>query len=174
MDRPNRKRLLKIGGVMILASLVLFSISVYLIDSNLVSSNNVIISANSTYTLPKGMVSAGDDIDYTINSNLNGFNLTSYVSYDSGATAAYVNATNSSSVTNVVVSQYSGNISLVVVNHGPGAINVDVSIGTVDYATLVTTIFGFVLLPSGIVLVGIYSYSRHVERRKEKLLRGFD
>ncbi len=173
MDRPNRRRLLKIGGILIIVSIVLFSLSVYLIDQNTVNAQNVTIGPGSSYTLFKGQISAGDDIDYSVTTTLNPFNVTSYLKFDTGATAAYVNATNSSSVTNVIVSHSSGNVSLVIVNTGSGSISVDLSVGSVDYATLLTLVFGFVLLPSGIVLVGIYAYSRYVERKKEKLLRGF-
>ena len=174
MDRPNRRRLLKIGAIFILVSIVLFSLSVYLIDSNTVTQKSITIVPGGSYNLLKGHVSAGDDIDYSITTTtLNTFNVTSYLQYDTGATAAYANATNSSSVTNVIVSHYSGNLSLVIVNKGSSTIYVSASIGSIDYVTLLTLVFGFVLLPSGIVLVGIYSYSRYVERKKEKLLRGF-
>lgn len=174
MDRPNRKRLLKIGGVMILASILLFSASIYLIDSNVASQNNISIPAGSSYTLHKGTISAGDDIDYSVSSNLNGLDVAAYVLFDHGVTAGYTNSTNSTRLSNVIVSPVSGNASLVIVNHGTGTINVDASIGSVDYLTLITTVFGFVLLPSGIALIGIYFYARRVERRKEKLLRGFE
>ncbi len=173
MDRPNRKRLLKIGGVLIIVSVVLFTLSVYLINTNTVSAQNVTILPGTTYTLSKGHISAGDDIDYSITTTLNPFNVTSYLKYDTGSTAAYVNATNSSSVTNVIVSHSAGNVSLVIVNTGQQSISVDVSVGSVDYFTLLTLVFGFVLLPSGIVLVGIYSYARYVERKKEKLFEGY-
>lgn len=165
---------MKIGGVMILASILLFSASVYMIDSNTAAQNNVSISAGSTFTLHKGLVSAGDDIDFTVTSNLNGFNITAYVLFDHGVTAGSTSSTNSTSISNVIVSPVSGNASLVIVNHGAGTINVDASIGNVNYLTLITTVFGFVLLPSGIALVGIFFYSRRVERAKEKILRGFE
>lgn len=174
MERPNRKRMLKLGGVMILVSILLFSASIYLIDANTVSHNNVSIPAGSSFSMLKGHVSAGDDIDYSVTSNLNGLNVTTYLSYDTGVTTTHVTSSNVSRVTSVVVAPASGNLSLVIVNNGPSAINVDISIGSVDYVTLMTTVFGFVLLPSGIALIGIYIYARRVEKRKEKLLRGFE
>lgn len=173
MDRPNRKRILKLGVILLAASIVLFSLSVYLLDSNSVRNDSITIGPGSSYTLVKGHINAGDDIDYSITTNVNNINVTSYLSYDTGATAAHVNATNTSSVTSTIVSPYTGNVSLVIVNTGSSTISVDASVGTVNYVTLVTLVFGFVLLPSGIALVGIYYYSRIVERRKEKLLRGF-
>ncbi len=175
MDRPNRKRLLQIGAILIVASLVLFALSVYIIDSNAVSKKNITIGPGSTYTLVKGHVSAGDDIDYSIASptGLNATSISSYLSFDTGDTAGYVNATNTSSITNVVVSPYTGNVSLVITNNGPSTIVVDASVGIVDYVSLMTIVFGIALLPSGFALAGIYYYSRHVERKKEKLLRGF-
>lgn len=173
MDRPNRKRLQKIGIVLVIVSVLLFSLSVFLIYSNTAHASNVSIGPGSSYTLNMGNVSAGDDIDYSVSTNLQMFNLTTYLSYNTGASAGYVNVTNSSSVTKVIVSPDSGNVSLVIKNTGSYTINVDASIGIVDYYTLVSLVFGFVLLPSGIVILGVYYYSRYVERQKEKLLRGF-
>ncbi len=175
MDRPNRKRLQQVGIVLIAASLVFFALSVYIIDSNSVHQNYISISPGSTYTLAKGQVSAGDDIDYSIISptGTNATSVSAHLSYDTGAAAAYVNATNTASITKVVVSPYTGNVSLVITNNGASTIIVDASVGVVNYLSLMTIVFGIALLPSGFALVGIYFYSRRVERRKEKLLRGF-
>lgn len=171
MDRPKRSRALKIGAAFIVASLVLFSLSVYLIESNTASANNVKIAPGSSYTLSNGYVSAGDDIDYTVTTNLAAFNITTYLTVSSGSSFGNESAVQKSSLTGVVVSTASGNVSLIIKNTGSQAISVDATVGKIIYTTLLSVIFGLVLLPSGIVLVGVYYYSRHVERRKERRLR---
>lgn len=173
LDRPKRSRILKIGGVLIIASLVLFSISIYLVESNTSSVNNVQIAPGSTYKFVNGNVTAGDDIDYTVTSNLIAFNITTQLVVSSSSPFGNETALQKSSLTNVVVSPSSGTISLFIKNTGNQTINIDASVGTIGYPTLLTVIFGFVLLPSGIVLVALFYYSRHVERRKERRFREF-
>lgn len=176
MDRPNRRRLLRIGIVMIVVSIVLFSLSVYLIDSNTAHENTVYIDPGTTYTLLKGHVDAGDDIDYSVilpTGAANSTHITAFLSFSSGGTAGYVNSTNTSSTSKVLVSPYTGNVSLVITNKGSSTIIVNAAVGIVSYGALLTIVFGIALLPSGIALMGIHYYSRIVERRKEKLLRGF-
>lgn len=173
MDRPKRSRILKIGGILIVASIVLFAVSVYLIESNTTSASSISIAPGNTYTLTGGFVNSGDDIDYTVTSNFSTFNITAFVSITSGTIFGNETAVKKSSLTGVYVSPGSGNISLTIRNTGTQTINIDASIGTIGYSTLLTVIFGFVLLPSGIVLVGVYYYSRHAERRKEKRLREY-
>ena len=173
MERPARSRIRKIGALMMIASLVLFSLSVYLVDSNTASASNVTIAPGNSYTLTKGYVSAGDDIDYTVTSNLAAFNITTHLAVDSISSFGNETAIQKSSITDVVVSHSSGNVSLVITNTGAHSISVDASLGTIGYPTLLSVIFGFVLLPSGIALLGLYYYSRHIERRKERRLREY-
>jgi hypothetical protein len=173
LERPRRNRIAKIGAVFIIASMVLFSLSVYLVTSNTSLANNVTIAPGSSYTLSDGYVSAGDDIDYTVSTNLASFNITTYLFVSSGNSFGNGSATQKSSLTGVVVSPSSGNVSLVIKNTGSQSINVDASVGKIVYTTLLTVVTGLVLLPSGIVLVGLYYYSRHVEKRKERRLREY-
>lgn len=173
MERPRRGRILKIGIVLIIASVVLFSLSAYLVKSDTSSSHNIKISPGGTYALREGYVNAGDDIDYTVTSTIAAFNVTTQLSLASGGLFGNETATQKSSLTDVVVSPASGNVTLLIKNTGSQAISIDASVGSIGYPTLLTVIFGFVLLPSGIVLVGINFYSRHVERRKERRLREF-
>ena len=173
LDRPRRNRIAKIGAVLIIASLVLFSLSVYLVTSNTTSANNVTIAPGSSYTISNGYVSAGDDIDYTVTTNLASFNITTSLTVSSGTSFGNENATQKSSLTEVVVSPGSGNVSLVIKNTGSQSINVDATVGKIVYTTLLAVVTGLVLLPSGIVLVGLYYYSRHVENRKERRLREY-
>lgn len=173
LERPRRSRIIKLGAILIIASLVLFSLSVYMVESNTVSTKSVSIGPGGTYTLTDKNVSAGADIDYTITSTLTSFNVTTYLAVSSGSHFGNDSATQKSSLTGVVVSPSSGVLTLTIKNTGSQTINVDISVGTIGYGTLLTIVFGLVLLPSGIVLVGIYYYSRHVERRKERRLREF-
>ena len=173
LERPRRGRIMKIGAIFIIASLALFSVSVYLVESNSASASGISVSPGSSYTLSGKYVNAGDDIDYTVTSTLAAFNISVYVSVSSGSAFGKETALQKSSLTGVYVSPATGNVSLVIKNTGPRSINIDASIGTIGYPTLLTIIFGFVLLPSGMVLVGLYYYSRHVERRKERRLREY-
>ena len=174
MERPSKRRLLKIAIIFIIVSVVLFSVSIYLIDSNFVTKNGVSINSGSSYVFPKGHVNAGDDIDYTVTSKSGNMNVSVYFLYDTGASSGYANATSQLSLSNVIVSKYSGNFSLVIVNQGNSPLTVDLSIGTIGYLTIVSTVFGFVLLPSGIVLLAVNAYSRFVNRRREKLIEEFE
>ena len=171
LERPRRSRIIRIGALLIIASLVLFSLSVYLVESNTASAQNISIGPGGSYTLTDRNVSAGDDIDYTVTSTLTTFNVSAYLYVSSGSHFGSENATQKSSLTGVVVSPGSGVLSLTVRNTGSQTINIDVSVGTIGYTTLLTIITGLVFLPSGVVLVGIYYYSRHVERRKERRFR---
>jgi hypothetical protein len=49
---------------------------------------------------------------------------------------------------------------------------VDVTITNIGYLYLIGAIFGFILLIVGIVMIGLNSYARLAERRREKN-RGF-
>lgn len=174
MDRPNRRKLLRIGVILIVVSVVLFGVSVLLIEGNVSTANNVSISPGSSYTLSAGHVQSGDDVDYKVLSNLADFNATVYVSYGNGDTAGQINITNSPSGSDVFVSQESGNISLVIHNPGSKAISIDASMGSIGYQAILTTVFGFVLILSGGSLIGVYFYSRYMEKRKEKFREQFD
>ncbi len=172
-ERPRRGRILKIGAILIIVSLALFSVSVYLVESNSTSASGVNISPGGSYTLSGKYVNAGDDIDYTVTSNVAAFNISAYVSVSSGSSFGNETALQKSSLTGVYVSPATGNISLIIKNTGSQTISVDASLGTIGYPTLLTIIFGFVLLPSGMVLIALYYHSRHVERRKERRLREY-
>lgn len=174
MYRPGRRRILRIGLVMILVSVVLFSASVYLIGSNSLTKDNIKVSPGSTYMLSGITASTGADIDYTVTSAESSMNVTTYILYTSGASDGFANTSNSYSVSKVIVSKYSGEASLVIVNHGNQTLNLHATLGSIDYVSLVTTIFGFVTLVGGAALIGLFAYSRYADRKKEKMLREYN
>lgn len=171
MDRPNRKRLLQIGAILVIVSVVLFSLSVYLVNANTVTKKGIAIAPGASYHLSKGGVSAGDDMYYGVSPTIitNYSSVTSYLEYGTGATAAYMNASNSATINKVFVSPYSGNVSLVIVNNGANTIYVNANLGIMGYPVLISIVLGIALLPSGAALIIIHFYAKRVEKRKEKI-----
>jgi heme/copper-type cytochrome/quinol oxidase subunit 2 len=74
----------------------------------------------------------------------------------------------SSTVSGIVVSNSSGNWSLVVFNHGSEKAAVSATFSDLTFSMLFLIVFGIVLIPSGLVIIYIYFYSRKVEKRREK------
>jgi hypothetical protein len=70
------------------------------------------------------------------------------------------------------VADSSGNWTLVITNNAHTSAVVDVTITNIGYLYLIGAIFGFILLIVGIVMIGLNSYARLAERRREKN-RGF-
>lgn len=174
MYRPNKKRILKIGIVLVLVSAVLFSMSMYLLAANSLTRDNINIAPGSSYTLSKIITNTGADIDYTITSTQGSLNVTAYILYGNGATDGYSNVSNQYSISKVIVSKHSGDASLVIVNNGNQTLGLHATLGSIDYVTLITTIFGFVILVSGAGLIALYAYSRYADRKKEKMLREYN
>ena len=168
MFRPRKKKLLKFAVLLIIVSVTLFSYSVYSIEQGITKQTNVTIGSGSVHTIKKINVSAGDDLEYSINSQGSRINVSAFLISPDNSNVGYLNVSDYSG-SKVIVTTSSGNWTLFIKNNGNSQIVVDISLGDISYLTLVSTIFGFVLLPSGIALLIIYSYARVKERKREKL-----
>lgn len=174
MFRPNRRRIMKIGIVLIIASVVLFSISMVQFSLGTSNYKNLQIGPSSTVKFYKNSVSAGGDLEYSLEpvsvnyTTATGYNLTSYLISPSGQ--VFANSTMAGNgVSHVIIPATSGNWTLVVINNNANSVaNVSITYGQVDYFTIFTTVFGFVLLPSGIALVGLYYYSLREEKKRDR------
>lgn len=264
MIRPNRRRLRRIGLVMIVASLVLFGVSALVLShgtseysitvkpgsssvlnkpgvstgddltykvsfyqnvnvtANLMEPNGTVYSSLSFYTMPTGSnsllasvsgnwtlqivnnggyavnlslsldnlnhnpvlinpgskvefytnnVQSDSNIQYSMGLNLNPDLHTSLVSPD-GTVHSYLNLTSVTSGSHTIIVPASGTWGLHVDNNGSLPVNVSVTIGDASYAALGMTIFGFVLLPSGIALIVVHVYAARQEKKRNRL-RGF-
>lgn len=168
MFRPNRRRILKIGIILIIASLVLFSVAMVQFSLNTSNYNDIKINPGSSLTFHKNSVLAGDDLEYSVESSSSSYNISSYLLSPSGS--HYANQSSvSHSVSEVIIPSTGGNWTLVIVNNDLSSpINVSITYGQVGYITIFTTVFGFVLLPSGIALIGLHAYASHSEKKRNR------
>ena len=74
----------------------------------------------------------------------------------------------SSTLSETVVSNTSGNWSLVILNHGDKNALLSATFSDLNFEMIFLIVFGIVLIPSGLVLIYIYFYSRKMERRRER------
>ena len=169
MFRPRKKKLLKFAALLIIMSVTLFSFSVYSIEQGITKQNSVTIGPGSVHAITKINVSAGDDLEYSVSSQGSSLNISAFLVSPDNSSTGYLNISGGYSGSKVIVAPLSGNWTLMIRNNGNSQAVVDISLGDVSYLTLMSTIFGFVLLPSGIALLIIYSYARVKERRREKL-----
>lgn len=169
MLRPNRKKLNRIGLILIVASVVLFSVSIALLMQATTTYSNVVVQPGQSSNFYKAGVSAGDDLHYSIQYNTSrNVNVSAYLLSPEGGHYGNISLS-PSSYSAVVVAPYSGNWTLIITNHGNSIVNMTVRLGDVNYATTFAVVFGFALLPSGVVLIGISAYSAHIEKRKKIL-----
>ena len=175
MFRPVRKRIVRIAAIVLIVSVILFSYSVYSIESNVSTHRNVSVlpGSASSVSIHEDGVQAGNDLEYIIAShNGTGINVTAYMLSPSGVHSAALSIININQGSKVFVADSSGNWTLVITNNAHTSAVVDVTITDIGYLYLIGAIFGFILLIVGIVMIGLNSYARVAERRREKN-RGF-
>lgn len=168
MLRPNRKRLNRIGLVLIVVSIVLFSVSVALLMQSTNTYSNVYVAPGTSNHYYKAGVHAGDDIHYSIQQTSNGsVNVTAFLIAPDGAHYGNISLS-PTTYSAVVVAPASGNWTLVITNNGNSQVNMTVKLGDIGYLNTFAVVFGFALLPSGLVLLAISAYSAAMEKRKKK------
>lgn len=175
MFRPTKRKIAKIAAAIIVASVLLFGFSVYSIEHGVRTYHDVRILSGpgSSLAFTVNNVAAGNDIEFSVSgTNSSLINVTGYLVAPNGDRMNSVSSDNGTSLSQVMVAGYSGNWSLVVVNHAKSAAVVDVTITDIPYLWLLGAIFGFILLILGIILLAISSYTKYMEKRREKN-RGF-
>ncbi|MEM0156880.1 MAG: hypothetical protein QXN26_02300 [Thermoplasmataceae archaeon] len=175
MFRPVRKRIVRIATIILVVSVILFSYSVYSIESNVSTHNNVTVpsGAASSVSISENGVQAGNDLEYIIAShNGTNINVSAYMLSPSGVHSGILSIVNVNQGSRVFVAGASGNWTLVITNNAHTLATLDVTITNIGSIYLIGAIFGFILLIVGIVMIGLNSYARVAERRREKN-RGF-
>ena len=175
MFRPVRKRILRIGILILVVSVILFSYSIYSIESGVITHRNLELPFGSSQeiSIVERNVSAGNDLQYSISShNGSDLNVSAYMISPSGSHIGSLSIRNASTGSTIIVAGVAGNWTLVIVNNDPQIQFIDVTISNVGYLSLLGAVFGLVLLIVGIAVIGIHSYIRYMEKRREKL-RGF-
>ncbi|MCL4479960.1 MAG: hypothetical protein M1113_00520 [Candidatus Thermoplasmatota archaeon] len=175
MFRPAKRRISRIAAVIIVLSVLLFGLSIYSIEHGVRTYHDVKIPSGSggSVMFRENNVSAGNDIEYSVSgANSSLINVTAYLVAPNGDKMIPVSSDNGTSLSQVIVAGYSGNWTLVLLNNAKSVATVDVTITNIPYVWLLGAIFGFILLILGIILLAISSYTKYMERRREKN-RGF-
>jgi len=164
--------MLRIGELAILASVVIFATSVYSLDHSITSENNRYIQPGDTMSIILHNVSQGDDIEYTVSTLGFSENVTVTLLSPSGYRADYTSTNGTSQITKVLISNSTGNWTLLLKNWGSSAAEIDASFGDISSSVLYLVVIGFILLPVGIVMLGLYVFTRRHQRERERK-RGF-
>lgn len=138
---------------------------------NSLTHNDVVIGSGNSVDFYAPSVQSGSNLVYSISSNQVA-NVTATLVSPDGSPHSSIHLSSVSSGSNTIIVPASGDWSLKIANNGPQPVNLSVSIGDASYAALGMTIFGFVLLPSGIALIGAYAYEARREK-KRRLLKEF-
>lgn len=113
-------------------------------------------------------VKAQAEMSYTISSNQFPDVYAALIS-PGGNVHSSLNLSSIQSGSNTIIAPSSGVWNLQISNNGSLPVNVSVTIGDTSYAALGVTIFGFVLLPSGIALIAAYTYSVRMEKKRRRM-----
>lgn len=164
MAIPNPTMLIRVGVVLIAASLVLFTVSALQISSGGQAFGEQTLSGHhqSDFNFSRN-VSAGDDLEYTILPSSSHVNLTAFLISPHGSVMDYSNIT-IASVSRVIVAPYSGHWELVVQNNANTTANFSASMTDIAYSSLLMLDFAIALLPSGGALLILALVIRRRER----------
>jgi len=166
MIRPDKK-LLRIGSIVLVVAIVLLGTAITLYFSSTSSEINFTAAPGTPYIVAVKNVSSGTDLEYSVTLNTNS-NVSVYVLSPDGIHLDARTANVSSTLTGTVVSNVSGNWSLVVLNIGGTKAVLSASFSDLDFEMIFLLVFGVVLVPSGLVLIYIYFYSKKLEKRRER------
>lgn len=172
MFRPVRKRIIRIATVVLVISVLLFGLSVYSIEHGVRTYNDVVIPVGTNHSIMERNVTSGNDIEYSVSGSAgSSVNITAYLIAPNGDHEGKISF-DAHSGSQVIVAGYTGNWTLVVRNNAFASATVDITISNIGYTSLLGAVFGFILLIIGIAMIGINSYTRYMERKREKN-RGF-
>ncbi len=135
MMRTNKRRLRQIGLVMIVASIVLFAFSVYLLSSG-TSEYTVNTDPGKSISFTKPSVGAGDDLTYKISYHQN-FNIVASLISQNGSAYSVITFNQLPSGTNTILAPSSGNWTLQIANHGGYDVNINVVYDSVSHANVI-------------------------------------
>lgn len=167
MIRPDKK-ILRIGSAVLVAAIILLGSGIVLYFSNTNSTLDLTVLPSTPYVVSQKNVSSGTELQYTVTLDGNQ-NISVYVISPAGFDFGLKTVNTSSTISDMVLSNSSGNWSLVIFDHGSGAAKVSATFSDLTFNMLFLIVFGIVLIPSGLVIIYIYFYSRKVEKRREKI-----
>lgn len=170
MLRPRKKLVLQIAIILIILSVVLFVYSASEIHSS-VSSSSESIGASNEFNITRN-ASAGYYLEYSITATPSNHDIFVYLISPTGAHSQGKHFDNLNGGSSVVIANSSGTWTLVVVNAGNTSATVSASFGTIDQNVIYATIIGFISIISGAALIFIYTYTRAMQKKRERL-RGF-
>lgn len=167
MIRPDKK-ILRIGSVVLVAAIIMLGSGIFLYFSNTNSTLDLTVLPATPHVVSQKNVSSGTELQYTVTLNSNQ-NISVYVLSPQGFYFGLKTLNTSSTISDIVISNSSGNWSLVIFDHGSGSATVSVTFSDLTFSMLFLIVFGIVLIPCGLVIIYIYFYSRKVEKRRERI-----
>lgn len=166
MIRPDKK-LLRIGSIVLIAAIVMLGTGITLYFTNTSSQINFSVTPGTPYTVATRNVSSGTDLEYSVTLNANA-NISVYLISPEGYHLGTETANVSSTITGTVVSNTSGNWSLIILNTGGTKADLSATFSYLNFQMIFFLVFGVILVPSGLVLIYLYFYSKKLEKKREK------
>ena len=166
MIRPDKK-LLRIGTIVLVAAIVLLGTGIALYFADTSSALNFTATPGIPYMVAHKNVSSGTELEYSVTLEGNA-NISVYLLSPDGLRMGTETMNTSSTLSETVVSNTSGNWSLVILNHGDKNALLSATFSDLNFEMIFLIVFGIVLIPSGLILIYIYFYSRKMERRRER------
>jgi flagellar basal body-associated protein FliL len=166
MIRPDKK-IVRIGTIVLVAAIILLGSGIALYFSNTSSTLELTVSPGSPYVVSQKNVSPGTELQYSVTLTSNQ-NISVYVLSPKGADLGLKTINTSSTISNIVISNSSGKWSLVILDHGSGKATISATFSDLTFSMIFLIVFGIVLIPSGLVIIYVYFYSRKVEKRRER------
>lgn len=120
---------------MIVASIVLFAFSVYLLSQG-TSEYSVNVDPGKSTTFTKTGVGAGDDLTYRVSFHQN-FDLVASLISQNGSSYSVITFNQLPSGTNTILAPSSGNWTLNIVNHGAYEVNISVVYDSVTHSSVI-------------------------------------
>ncbi len=155
----------KIGIVLIVISIVLFTLSAYQVSRGSSNSQNY-LNAGQSINLSKE-ASSGDYISFYIIFNGPTTSLSAYMQSPSGK--EYINEFNRyGNTTGSIIGNQQGLWYLHVKNTGTTNVTIEIDYQVVSYYVIATIFVGFVLLPIGIALIALHYYIIRREKKRQK------
>ncbi|WP_393971364.1 hypothetical protein OXIME_001638 [Oxyplasma meridianum] len=167
MLRPDKK-ILRVGSVVVVAAIILLGSGIYLYFSNTSSNPDLTVSPATTFIVSQKNVSSGTELQYTVTLKSNQ-SISVWVLSPQGIHLGVKTIKSSTTLSDTVLSNVSGKWSLVIFNHGGTTAEISATFSDLTFSMLFLIVFGIVLIPSGLVMIYIYYYSKKVEKRRERI-----
>ena len=167
----GREKFWKIGALLIIISVVLFSLSILAVYGSVSTHDNVNFQQAGKSVSYKYYVDEGNTIQYSIKVvNGTNFSVSSFLLAPNGVKSNSINFTGSSASSSIIATT-SGNWTLTVTSNNNSNLTLDIYFGNLPSYEGDAVIYGFTLLVVGIGLIGIYYMIKR--RENERISRRY-